>query len=136
MSVNFFMLLAAALIFRYLAMLARGRFLDRFDRLLGRPAAGRRVETLLRQYPERAEDFRARVLPYMALRTTLDALACFTFVAAVFFFPPSGFGERDLALLQRGSAMIVFVALLMDAAAFCRCLLLVSELKNSPEKAD
>jgi hypothetical protein len=130
------MLLVAALIFRYLAMLARGTFLERFGRLLGRPAAGRRVESLLRQYPERAEDFRGRVLPYMALRTTLDALACFTFVAAVVFFPPSVFGERDLAVLQRGSALIVFVALLMDTAAFCRCLLLISELKSSPEKAE
>jgi hypothetical protein len=132
MSVNFFMLLFAALIFRYLGMRARATFVDRFARLLGCAVSGRRVAALLRQHPKQADGFCAHVLPFAGLRLGLDALACATFVASVFFFPPAIFGERDLTLLQYGSAMIVLIALLVDAAAFCRSLVLAWELKSAP----
>lgn len=133
MSVNFFMLLFAALLFRYLGMRARATFVARFARLLGCAVSERGVETLLRQHPRQAGGFRTRVLPFAGLNLGLDALACATFVVSVFFFPPAIFGARDLSLLQYGSAVIVFIALVVDASAFCRSLVLASALMNAPE---
>src|SRR6266480_553495 len=103
MSVNFFMLLAGALIFRYLAIRIRTTFGERLARLFGRSASRRAVVALLRQYPEHAMVFRIRLLPLSALELLLDTLACAAFLAAIIVFPPMKFGATDLLLLQRGS---------------------------------
>ena len=131
MSVNFFMLLAGALIFRYLAMRTRTTFAEGFARLFGRPVSRRAVVALLRQYPEHVAVFRMRLLPLSALELLLDMLACAAFLAAIIVFPPMKFGATDLLLLQRGSVGIVLVALLIDVLGLCRALFATLQTKHA-----
>jgi hypothetical protein len=136
MSVNFLMLLLGALILRCLAMRMRSTFTDRFSRLLGCPVFGRSVVALLRQHPAHADTFRARILPLAMYQLLFDATACAAYIAGIFVFPPAKFGVTDLALLQRGSACLVLIALVVDLLAFCRAFLATFETKPAPEEAD
>lgn len=131
MSVNFFMLLAGALIFRYLAVRTRTTFAEGFARLFGPSVSRRAVVALLRQYPEHVASFRIRLLPLSALELLLDTLACAAFLAAIIAFPPIKFGATDLLLLQRGSVGIVLLALLIDMLGLCRVLFATLQTKGA-----
>ncbi len=134
MSVNFFMLLLGAVIFRYLAMRTRTAYRERVSRLFGRSVSRHTVVALLRQYPEHVVFFRMRLLPLAAVELFFDAAACAAFLAAILVFPPMKFSATDLLLLQRGSVGIVLVALLVDVLGLCRALFATWEIKPaSPE---
>lgn len=131
MTVNFFMLLAGALIFRYLAIRTRATLAERLARLFGRAVSPRAAVALLRQSPEHGPVFRTRLLPLSALELLLDTLACAAFLAAIIVFPPTKFGPTDLLLLQRGSVGVVLVALLIDMLGLCRALVATLQTKHA-----
>jgi hypothetical protein len=136
MSVNFFMLLAGALIFRYLAMRTRATFAEGLARLFGRAVSPRGVVAWLRRYPEHGPVFRMRLLPLSALELLLDVLACTGFLAAIMVFPPTKFGATDLLLLQRGSVGVVLVALLIDMLGLCRALFATLQTKPAERETE
>ena len=130
MSVNFLMLLLAALIFGLLARNARAISLARLARIYGGRGSFRRLDALVRKNPGQSDLFRTRVLPWIGLQLCFDIASCVTFVAAVFVFPPSKFGPTDLALLQKGSVIIVLTALVIDLLSFIRALLATFEARR------
>lgn len=115
----FLLTLLAALIFRYLASQVRGQFRARLFVLLRRPLQRGRLISILREHPERMPEFRSRLLPLMATQVALDALACGVFVFALFVFPPAKFGPSDLALIHRGSVLIVAAAMAVEVFQLC-----------------
>ena len=130
MSVNFFMLLVAALIFGVLARNARSISLARLARIYGAQGTFRRLDALVRKNPGQSELFRARVLPWVGFQLCFDVASCATFITAVFVFPPAKFGPTDLALLQNGSVVIVLTALVIDLLSFIRALLATFESRR------
>ncbi len=113
MTLSFLLLGIAVLIFRYLAFEANAAFRNRLMRLLRRKAQRTQLFAVLREHPGQLSEFRRRVLPYAALQVGLDALACVLFVGGLYLFPPQ-IGMTDLLLLQRGSVLVVGVALMAE----------------------
>jgi hypothetical protein len=136
MSVSFLLLLAAALVFRFLGLRAQKIFRFRTTRLLGSSVKVQRLAKLLRAQPDQVELFRGCALPYFALQLFFDSAACLTFIAAVFLFPPEKFGPTDLALLQQGSIVICLLALFVDLFSFCRIAFVRTGTKESPPEAE
>ena len=130
MSVNFLMLLVAALIFGLLARNARAISLTRLARIYGVQQSFRRLDAVVRKNPDQNELFRVRVLPWIGLQLCLDVASCATFVTAVFVFPPSKFGPTDLAILPNGSVVIVLTALGIDLMFFIRALVATFESRR------
>lgn len=130
MSVNFLMLLAAALIFGLLARNARTISLARLARIYGGQLSFRRLDAFVRRHPDRNEMFRSRVLPWIGVQLGFDVASCATFITAVFTFPPSKFGPTDLAVLQNGSVVIVLTALIIDLLFFIRALVATFEARR------
>lgn len=130
MSVNFLMLLVAALIFGVLARNARSISLARLARIYGAQPSFRRLDALVRKNPDQSQLFRVRVLPWIGFQLFLDVASCATFVTAVFVFPPSKFGPTDLAVLQNGSVVIILTALVIDLMFFIRALFATFESRR------
>ena len=120
MTVSFFLLVAASLIFRLLGAQAEGQFQARLRGLLPRKVLSGHFPALLRDYPAQLPLFRSRVLPLKAQRVALDSLCCVTLLAGLWIFPPAPFSGDDLDLLRRIGTGIVCAAFLIDATAFFR----------------
>jgi hypothetical protein len=130
------MLLTAALIFGLLARNARTISLGRLARVYGEQRSFRRLGALVRRHPDRNEMFRWRVLPWIGLQLGFDVASCATFITAVFTFPPSKFGPTDLAVLQKGSVVIVLTALVIDLLFFIRALVATFEARRLGGQAE
>jgi hypothetical protein len=122
MTPPFLFLLAAAGIFRLLSADSKKAFNQRLARLLPRKVIREHLRVLLTDYPERAAEFRWRVLPYSGLHVVLNTAACACFAAALWIFPPSGMARWDLVFVQYGSLVLTPVAFLADAVLFARML--------------
>ena len=79
-----------------------------------------RLRALLQDYPDRLGEFRRRVLPFSGLHLALNAAACACFVAALWYFPPSGMSYWDLLFVRYGSALLIPAAFLFDVVGFAR----------------
>jgi hypothetical protein len=126
------MLLVAAVIFRYLAMRAKAAFGVSLTSIFQVVPKGRSAVDLLRQNPDRVEEFRTQALPLTAQQFALDAAACGVFIAAIFLFPPAKFGPTDLGLIQYGSVALVSAALLVDLVGFFRVVAACQDRKSAP----
>jgi hypothetical protein len=123
MTPPFLFLLAAAGIFRLLSADSKKAFNQRLARLLPRKVMREHLRVLLMDYPERAGEFRRRVLPYSALHVVLNTAACACFSIALWIFPPIGMAHWDLLFVQYGSLVLTPVAFLADAVLFARMLM-------------
>jgi len=123
MTPPFLLLLAAAAIFRFLSADSRKAFDRRLARLLPRNVAEMHLRVLLVDFPDRLGEFRRRVLPFSALHVVLNAAACVCFIAALWFFPPSGMEHWDLLFVRYGSLVITPIAFLADVVLFARMLM-------------
>ena len=123
MNSSFLMLLAAAVIFRYLGSHSKSVFRGRLTRLLRREVTGNRLHTVLREHPERLPEFRSHILPMLTLQLFCDAAACSAIVLGVYAFPPENFGPNDLFLVRLTSTLVFALALLFDAYQFVRAVL-------------
>lgn len=123
MTPPFLCLMAAAAIFRLLSADAMKAFKQRLARLLPRNVMHDHLRVMLADFRERLGDFRWRVLPFFALHVGLNAAACACFVAALWFFPPSGMEHSDLVLTRYGGLLLTPIAFLADVVSFTRILL-------------
>jgi hypothetical protein len=123
MTPPFLCLLAAAGIFRLLSADSNKAFKYRLEKLLPRKVMQEHLRVLLTDYPERAGEFRRRVLPYSGLHVVLNAAACACFAAALWIFPPTGMDHWDLVFVQYGSLVLIPLAFLADAVLFARMLM-------------
>ena len=123
MTPPFLFLLAAAGIFRLLSADSNKAFRQRLAKLLPRKVMQDRLRVLLEDYPERLVEFRWRVLPFSALHVALNVVACACFVAAVWYFPPTGLERWDLMFVRYGSVLLTPLAFVADAVSFARMLI-------------
>ena len=123
MTLPFFFLLAAAGIFRLLSADSRKTFNRRLASLLPRNVMKDHLQVLMADFPERAAEFRRRVLPYSAFHVLLNTAACGCFAAALWIFPPAGMNRWDLLFVQYGSLLLMPLAFVADAVVFARTLM-------------
>jgi hypothetical protein len=123
MTPPFLLLLAAAGIFRFLSADSKKAFNQRLIALLPRNIVENHLQVLREDFPDLLGEFRRRVLPYSALYVILNAAACVCFIAALWFFPPSGMEHWDLLFVRYGSLVITPIAFLADVVLFARMLM-------------
>src|SRR5438309_1927341 len=115
MNASFLMLLAAAAIFRFLAVRARSAFKFGLTKLV--PPKLRVLPAsvgLLLDFPEELRVFRRAVLPLAALESLLNAASCAVVAATLWLCPPARIGSGDLDLLKHASLIILPLAALAD----------------------
>jgi len=132
-SVSFFLLLAASVIFRVLAVAAERRFQARLRALLPRSVTERHLPVLLREFRDRLPLFRARALPAHFGSLAFNTLSCATFLAGLWLRPPGFLSGSDLAFLRYTGLAVVLAAFLADAVAFCRVALAARSGISGPE---
>lgn len=120
MTVSFFLFMAAALIFRVLAVQAGNTYHARVRALLPRNVMQSHVSVLFREFPRLVPAFRAKALPVHAGQIAFNTLSCATLLAALWIFPPQFLAGFDLTLLRLSGAVVVSGAFIMDAIGFCR----------------
>jgi hypothetical protein len=120
MTLSFFLLLFASVIFSYLGTQAKRAFHMRVCALLPRNVMRDHVKILFAEYPGRLPEFRAQALPVRAGRLALDALSCATLLVGLWAMPPAFLRGFDLALLRFCGLGLVLLAFAMDTAAFCK----------------
>jgi hypothetical protein len=123
MTPPFLFLLAAAGIFRLLSADSNKAFQQRLAKLLPRNVMHEHLRVLLQDFPDRLGEFRRRVLPFSALHVAFNAMACGCFVAALWYFPPTGMEHWDLVILRYGSVLLTPLAFVADAVSFARMLM-------------
>ena len=123
MTPPFLLLLAAAAIFRLLSSDANKAFLKRLAQLLPRKIMQEHMRVLMEDYPDRLAEFRRRVLPFSGLHVAFNAAACGCFVAALWYFPPTGMAHLDLMFVRYGAVLLTPVAFLVDVVSFARMLI-------------
>jgi len=120
MTVSFFFLVGASLIFRALSMLAEKAYDARLRSLLPRKFLSPKLADLVREHPERLPVFRQEALPLQARALAFNTLACGTFLSGLWIFPPGFLSPFDLGLLRFVGLAVVLVAFGADVAAFSR----------------
>jgi len=120
MTVSFFLLVLASILFRILGLRAGRAFEGRLKALLPRSVMHSHFATLLGEFPDRLPAFRGSALPMQAQALFFNSAACATFLGGLWAFPPEFLGAFDLALLRYSGLFIVLGAFVVDVAAFIK----------------
>jgi len=136
MVISFVLLVAASVLFRYLAFEAGVTFEKRTRALMPRNVGKTFVKTLFAEFREQLPAFRTQALPMQGLRLVLDTLACGTFVLGFWSFPPAFIKGFDLWSLRDIGTGVVAVAFVADAFAFLRMAYSARVLESAPCDAE
>lgn len=120
MNIRFLLLIAASGLLRYVAIQAKHAFALRLAGLLPRKIQSGHVQVLFDEYRSSLTAFRQRALPYSGLELGMNALACASFVAALWTLPPQHLSEMNVFLVRYASSLLVGFAFVVDFFLFCR----------------
>lgn len=120
MTLSFFLLLLASVVFSYLGTQAKRTFHARVRALLPRNVMQNHLQVLFAEFPGRLAEFRSQALPVRAGRLALDALSCITLLVGLWVFPPQFLRGFDLSFLRFSGLGLVVVAWAVDTTAFCK----------------
>lgn len=132
MVISFVLLIAASVLFRYLAFEAGHAFEKRTRALIPRNAGKAYVKTLFAEFRDQLSAFRAQALPMQYLRVTMDTLACGTFVLGLWSCPPGFIKGFDLWSLRNIGSGVVAVAFIADVISLIRMTYSAWSLETAP----